>query len=195
MNTMLKTSSGIYLIPLETQLMNERKIFIQDEITNASAMMFVKQMMLLCRNEQQKEPIDIFINSCGGEIPAGMLIYDTIQGCQSPVRMICTGSAYSMGAVLFASGPKKSRFMLPNSKLMLHEPLLGERVGGNASSIQSIAQSLNDNKQKMVDLLSRHTGRSREEVEQTTSYDHYFTAKEAVDFGLCDEIIPFGRFL
>ena len=118
-------------------------------------------------------------------------MYDVIQASKAPIRMFCIGRAYSMGAVLFACG-NHGRYMLPHSELMLHEPLLGNRVGGNSSSIKSISESLLETKRKMNQILSKHTGKSEEEVEKATSYDHYYSPEESKDFGLCDQIVDFS---
>ena len=99
-----------------------------------------------------------------------------------------------MGAVLFACG-NHGRYMLPHSELMLHEPLLGNRVGGNSSSIKSISESLLETKRKMNQILSKHTGKSEEEVEKATSYDHYYSPEESKDFGLCDQIVDFSMIM
>lgn len=189
----VKSSNGITLVPLESKLMADRKIFIEGEINDEKACEFVKKVMILNREDERK-PIDVLINSPGGEINSGMLMYDVIQSSRAPVRMFCIGRAYSMGAVLFACG-NYGRYMLPHSELMLHEPLLGNRVGGNSSSIKSISDSLLESKKKMNQILVRHTGRSEEEVEEATAYDHYFSPGESVEFGLCDEIIGFERIM
>ena len=151
MNVQVKSSNGITLVPMDTKLLAQRKIFIEGEIDQEMACSFVKQIMFLCTEDRNKA-IDVLINSPGGEISAGLLIYDCIQSCSTPIRMYCLGTAYSMGALLFASG-KHGRYMLPNSELMLHEPLLGNRVGGNASSIRSISDSLMDTRNKVGQYL------------------------------------------
>lgn len=193
MNVQVKTSGGISLIPMETRLLSERKIFIEGEISQTSACEFVKKVIILCR-EDAKKPIDVFINSSGGEIIAGMLMYDCIQSTKTPIRMFCMGAAYSMGALLFASGTH-GRYMFEHSELMLHEPLLGSKVAGNASSLRSISESLNDAKRKMNSILVKHTGRSEQEIEEATSFDHFFTPEESIDFGLADEIITFDKIM
>lgn len=193
MNMQVKSCNGITLVPLESRLMADRKIFIEGEINDEKACEFVKKVMILNREDERK-PIDVLINSPGGEINSGMLMYDVIQSSRAPVRMFCIGRAYSMGAVLFACG-NYGRYMLPHGELMLHEPLLGNRVGGNSSSIKSISDSLLESKRKMNQILVRHTGRSEEEVEEATAYDHYFSPRESVEFGLCDEIVGFERIM
>ena len=194
MNTMVKSCNGITMVPMEARLLEDRKIFLEGEINQQSAMEFVRQIMLLVKEDSRK-PIDIMMNSPGGSINAGLVIYDVLQSLQTPVRMFCMGAAYSMGALLFAGGPKGSRFMLPNSELMLHEPLLGSRVGGNASSIHSISESLMETRRKVNGILAKHTGKTVEEIEEATRFDHYFSAEESVAFGLADRIVDFREMM
>lgn len=193
MNVQIKSSNGITTIPMETKLMTERKIFIEGEINQETACEFVKKVLLLSAEDKEK-PIDVFISSFGGEINSGLLMYDVIQGSRTPIRMYCMGRAYSMGAVLFACG-RHGRYILPHSEVMLHEPLLGGKVGGNASSIRSISESLLDTKTKMNEILAKHTGKTEEEIEEATKFDHYFSAEESIDFGLADKIISFEQIM
>lgn len=193
MNVLVKSSNGITQVPTDSKLLSQRKVFIEGEITSESACEFVKKILIL-NEEDTDKPIDILINSPGGEINSGMVIYDVIQASKAPIRMFCVGRAYSMGAVLFASG-NHGRYMLPHSELMLHEPLLGNRVGGNSSSIQSISESLLEMKRKMNQILAKHTGKSEEEVERATSYDHYYSPEESKEFGLCDQVVDFSRIM
>lgn len=190
---LMKSSSGIQTVSIESKLMSDnRRLFITGEINAESAMDFFKQVMLL-NTEDDSAPISVFINSPGGEIDNGLLVYDSIVGSRAPIYTFCTGCAYSMGAVLFTCG--KERIMLPHSKLMLHEPLLGGKIGGNASSIKSISESLLETKSMMNKLLAHHTGKTEVEMDELTSYDHYFTAKEAVEMGLADRIMGFGEMM
>lgn len=191
MNVQVKSSNGISLVPIESRLMTSRKIFIEGEINAESACDFVKKILYLNREDSQKT-IDILINSPGGEINSGMLMYDVIQSSKAPIRMYCIGRAYSMGALLFACG-RHGRYMLPHTELMLHEPLLGNRVGGNSSSLKSVSDSLIETKKKMNKILSKHTGQSEKAVAKATGYDHYFSAEESVEFGLCDGIVDFEK--
>ena len=189
MNIQVKSSNGITLVPIETRLLASRKIFIEGEINAETACEFVKKVLFLNQEDSQKT-IDVFINTSGGEINSGMLMYDVIQASKAPVRMFCIGKAYSMGAVLFACG-SHGRYMLPHGELLIHEPLLGNRVVGNSSSIKSISDSLLETKKKMTQILAKHTGRNEEEVEKAIEFDHYFSPEESIEFGLCDEIVGF----
>lgn len=193
MNVEVKSSSGITLVPLESRLFSKRKIFLEGEIESDSACEFIKKILLLSQ-EDSHSSIDVLINSQGGEINSGLLIYDVIQSSSTPIRMFCIGKAYSMGALLFACG-NHGRYMLPNAELMIHEPRLVSRVGGTSSSIKSISDSLLDTKEKINQILVKHTGRTMEEIEQVTRYDHFFSAEESISFGLCDEVIGFSKIM
>lgn len=191
MNALMKTSGGILQVSMAAKLLSKRLITIRGEITEDKAMDFVSQIIEL--NMESEEPIIALINSMGGEINSGLLMYDAIVGSKAPIRMICTGRAYSMGAVLFASA--KERFMLPNSELMFHEPYLGGHISGNSESIKSISDSLLISKKKINKILAMHTGKKLEEIEEAASYDHYFTPIEAIDFKLCDSVISFSEII
>lgn len=191
MNVLLRTSNGITQVPMEAKHLGKRLISISGEITDESAIDFTDKLLEL--NMESNEPITVLLNSPGGEINSGLMMYDAIVGSKAKVRMICRGKAYSMGAVLFAAAHE--RFMLANSELMLHQPLLGGRVSGNASSIKSISDSLLETKDKMNKLLTSHTGKTVEDIDQATSFDHFFTPGEAIEFGLCDRIISFAELV
>lgn len=192
MVTQVRSAGGTQLVPIQTVHLDKRRIFLEGQITMESACEFADQVMLLC--DQSDEPICVFINSPGGEVEAGLLIYDIIQSSPAPIRMYCRGMAYSMAALLFACG-NHGRFMLPNSKLMLHEPLLGHGVQGSASSIKSIADGILTIREKLNGILAVHTGRTPEEIGEATAYDHFFTAEESIAFGLADEIVGYDRML
>lgn len=194
MNVLVKSSNGITQISADTKLFSQRKIFIEGEITPESACDFIKKIIIL-NAEDSTAPIDILINSPGGDINSGLAMYDTLQSSNAPIRLFCIGKAYSMSAILFACSSHGTRFMLPNSELLLHQPILSTRVGGNCSSIKSISDSLLEAKQKMILLLAKHTGKSAEEIENATNYDHYFSPEESKRFGLCDQIVDFKRIL
>ena len=190
-STLIKTNSGITQVSLEAKFFSKRCININGEITDELAVDFTDKILEL--NLESNEPITVLINSPGGEINSGLLMYDAIVGSKAPVRMICRGKAYSMGAVLLACAGK--RYMLPNSELMLHQPMLGGRVSGNASSIKSISDSMLETKKKINSLLAKHTGKTGEEIDKATDFDHYFSPDEAIAFNLCDEIIEFSKVI
>ena len=193
MNVQVKSSNGITLVPADSKLMSDRKVFIEGEINHEAACDFLKKIMLLISEDKNKS-IDVFINTPGGEINSGMLIYDVIQSSNTPIRMFCIGRAYSIGALLFACG-KHGRYILPHGEVMIHEPLLSHPVNGNSSSIKSISENLLETKNKMNQLLAKHSGRSVRDIEKATSYDHYFSANESIEFGLCDEIVGMDKIM
>lgn len=192
MVTQVRSASGVSLVPIQAVHLDKRRIFIEGQITMEAACEFADQVMLLC--DQSCEPIHVFINSSGGEVKAGLLMYDIIQSSPVPIRMYCRGVAYSMAALLFASG-KHGRFLLPNSELMLHEPLLSSGVQGSASSIKSISEGIMAVRKKLNGILAIHTGKTPEEIEEATAYDHFFSADESIAFGLADEIIGYDRMI
>lgn len=191
--SILKSSSGYCLVPNQSRLMLNRKVFLQGKIDNDVASEIVRQFMILAI-EDNAAPIDLLINSTGGAVDAGIFLYDAIQTSPVPIRLFCMGRAYSMAAILFASG-QNGRFMLPHSRLMLHEPLLSDSVIGNTSSIKTVADALENTKQQMVKLLATHTGRTEAEIEDAIKNDHYFDPVQAIEFGLADRVVGLGDCL
>lgn len=187
MNTIIKSSNGISLAPIESRLLSDRKLFIEGEITAASACEFVRAIMLLAKEDTDK-PIDIYINSPGGEVNAGLLIYDTLKGVKTEINLHCIGMAASMAAIILAGGKKGHRFILRHSRTMIHEPLISGGVGGSATSIKRTAESIMETKRISVELLASDTGKTRKEVEAAISFDNYMNAEESIAFGLCDTI-------
>ena len=187
MNTIIKNSNGIFLAPIESRLLSDRKLFIEGEITAASACEFVRAIMLLVKEDADK-PIDIYINSPGGEVNAGLLIYDTLKGVKTEINLHCIGMAASMAAIILAGGKKGHRFILRHSRTMIHEPLISGGVGGSATSIKRTAESIMETKRISVELLASDTGKTRKEVEAAISFDNYMNAEESIAFGLCDTI-------
>ena len=186
-NIIVKSSNGITVVPIESQLLTQRKLFIEGEITDASACDFAKKISLLV-SDDPKAPIDIAITSDGGLVSAGLMIYDIIRSLDLEVYMYCRGMAASMAAIILAGGQKGRRFILPHSRIMIHEPLISGGVGGSATSIQRTAESIMETRRISVELLSADTGKTKKEVEKAISFDNYMNAKEAVEFGICDTI-------
>lgn len=182
-----RTANGTAIIPIESELLGERIIFLEGDITMELATSFLKQVMRLVSQDKEK-PIKVIISSFGGSVDAGLIIYDILQTAETKIILYCAGVAYSMAALLFLSG-KNGRYLLEHSKLMIHEPLIKNLQGGNATSINSISESLQKTKKQLNEIISKHSGQSLEEIEKSTSYDHYFSAKEAVEYGLADGII------
>ena len=139
-----------------------------------SAMSILSQLKYLAK--ESDEEINLYINSGGGEVTAGLLIYDVIRQMKVPVNMYCTGIAASMAAVILAGGQKGRRFILPHSKTMIHEPLLSNGVGGSASSIKNISDSILETRKILNGILAEHTGKPLKEVNKATSFDNYMNA-------------------
>lgn len=184
-----KSTSGLQSLPLESMLLLQRKIFLEDAITYESVNLVIKQLLYL--REESNETIDIYISSPGGEVNAGLLLYDQLKGMQDiEINMYCTGFAASMAAIILAGGQKGHRFILPHSKVMIHEPLIaGSGITGSATSIQQTAESIMETKIILSRLLAYDTGKTIKEITAAISYDNTLDAKEAVSFGIVDKII------
>lgn len=182
-----ESCNGSREILLRTKHFTNGKLFLTGEITEDMANNFVLQILYLA---EKGNPIDIYINSPGGSVNAGLVIYDMIQACSEKleINMYCIGMAASMGALILAGGQKGRRFILPHSKVMIHEPLIAGGMGGSATSIKKTADSILETKEITNGILARHTGKSVEEIDAATSFDNFMNAKEAVAFGICDEI-------
>lgn len=180
-----ESSLGAREIPLFTKLLSNRKIFISGEITEELANNFVSEMLFLTN---EKEPIDIYINSYGGIVQAGLTIYDTIRACDIPINIYCTGCAYSMAAIILAGGQKGRRYLLPHAKIMIHEPLIQGGIGGSASSIEKVSESIVATRGILNKILSESCGKSLKEINKATAFNNYMGAAAAITFGLADEI-------
>lgn len=180
-----KGARGNTVIPLDSELLSERVILIDNTITSQTAVDFYKSVRFLAKSD---EPIKVVICSGGGEVIAGQAIYDLMQGVKNEVHTYCIGRAASMAAVLLAAGTKGHRYILPHSEVMIHEVLIGGGVGGSATSISKISESINKTRDVMNGILAKHTGKTIEEINEATSFDNYMTAQQAVEFGICDKI-------
>ncbi|MGN0168504.1 MAG: ClpP family protease [Acetatifactor sp.] len=182
----VESSQGIREISLTTRALSKRNVFLNGEINDETANAVVMQLMYL--DEENNEDIRLYINSCGGEVNSGLLIYDTLQFMKSPVHIYCMGMAASMAAIILAGGQKGRRYILPHSKTMIHEPLISRGMGGSATSIKNISDSILETKRILNGILAKHTGRTPEEIDEATAFDHYMNAEESVAFGLCDKV-------
>lgn len=181
-----RKSNGTALVPIEAKAYEARTIYVQGTINEESATEFIREIIELNRQDDT-EPIKVLISSGGGSVVHGLAEYDAIVSSKAPVWTYCIGTAYSMAAILFAAG--KKRMILRNSKVMLHQPLIGENPGGNASSVKSMSDSLMQTKNQLVEILAKHTGMTKKQIDKHISYDHYYTAKEAIEAHLADEIV------
>ena len=173
-----------------SRLLEDRIIFLSGEINDQMANTIVAQLIFLEGKNPDKD-IFMYINSPGGSVSAGMAIYDTMKYVKCDVSTICIGLAASMGAFLLAAGTKGKRFCLPNSEVMIHQPLGGAQ--GQASDIEITANHIIKTKKKMIEMLSKNTGQSIEKVSQDVDRDYYMTADEAVSYGLVDKVITRGN--
>jgi ATP-dependent Clp protease protease subunit len=169
-----------------SRLLKERVVFLVGEVNDHSANLIVAQMLFL-ESENPDKDIHFYINSPGGSVTAGMAIYDTMQFIKPNVSTLCIGQAASMGAFLLAAGEKGKRFCLPNSRVMIHQPLGGFR--GQASDVEIHAKEILYLKQKLNQLLAQHTGQTVETIERDTDRDNFLGAEAAVNYGLADQVL------
>ncbi|MCK6438898.1 MAG: ATP-dependent Clp protease proteolytic subunit [Planctomycetes bacterium] len=181
-----KTSRGERSYDIYSRLLEDRIVFIQGAITNQMANAVMAQMLFLLK-ENKNQDIQVYINSPGGDVYAGLAIYDTMQYVQCNVSTTCIGLAASMGAVLLAAGTKGKRYALPNSRIMVHQPWGG--AGGTAIDISIQTKEIVYLKKSLNGILAKHTGKSLEQVEKETDRDYYLSGKEASEYGLIDEVI------
>ncbi len=182
----VESAQGIREVSLDTRHLMNRRLFINGSIDADLANDFLSEILFL--EKESDDPATVYVNSGGGEISAGLMIYDIIQGSKLDINMVCTGMAASMAAVLVAGGQKGRRYILPHSKMMIHEPLIGGGVGGSATSIKNISESILKTREITNGILAKHTGKTIEEINEATSFDNYMDAEQAIEFGLCDAI-------
>jgi ATP-dependent Clp protease protease subunit len=169
-----------------SRLLKERVVFLVGPVTESTANLVVAQMLFL-ESENPDKDINFYINSPGGSIAAGMAIYDTMQFIKPDISTLCVGMAASMGAFLLAAGAKGKRFALPNSTVMIHQPLGGFQ--GQASDVEIHARYILELRERLNRLMAMHTGKSIEEVAKETERDNFLTAEQAVAFGMVDQIL------
>lgn len=184
-----QTGSGERSYDIYSRLLADRIIFLGEQVTDASASVIIAQLLFLEAEDPDKD-IFLYINSPGGSVTAGFAIYDTMQHIKCDVSTICIGLAASFGAFLLAGGAKGKRFALPNSQIMIHQPLIGgDGIQGQATDIKIMADNIVKTKQKLNEILSKNTGKSIEEVYRDTERDNFMSSEEALEYGLIDSII------
>lgn len=181
-----QTSRGERSYDIFSRLLNDRIIVLSEEVNDTSASLVVAQLLYLEAQDSEKD-ISLYINSPGGSVTAGMAIYDTMQYIKPDVSTICIGMAASMGAFLLSSGAHGKRIALPNSEIMIHQPLGG--MQGQATDIKIHADHIIRTKEKLNIILAANTGKDLDVIERDTERDNFMTAKEALDYGLIDKII------
>ena len=176
MQIMLKSCSRVQTVSLESRLLADRKVYIQGEIDDEMACSFEQQIQYLLSEDSEK-PIDIYISTPGGNVAAGLHMYDVLKS----IRVNTT--------IILAGGQKGRRLILPHAKVMVHEPLIAGGVGGSATSIQRTAESIMETKKITDELLAAETGKSKAAIEQAIAFDNYMNAQEAVNFGIADKVV------
>ena len=180
-----KTSEGERVYDIYSRLLKDRIIFLGDEVNDTTASLVVAQLLFLEAEDPDKD-IYLYINSPGGVVTAGMAIYDTMQYIKPDVCTVCIGMAASMGAFLLNAGAKGKRFALPNSEIMIHQPLGGAK--GQATDIEIHTKNILDTKKRLNTILSERTGKDYETICKDTERDNFMTAEEAKEYGLIDEV-------
>ena len=181
-----QTSRGERSYDIYSRLLKERIIFLGEEVNDVSASVIVAQLLFLEADDPDKD-IQLYINSPGGSVTAGMAIYDTMQYIKCDVSTVCIGMAASMGAFLLAGGAKGKRYALPNAEIMIHQPSGGAK--GQATEIEIAAENILKTKKRLNEILAENTGKPYEVIAADTERDHYMSAQEAADYGLIDGVI------
>ena len=181
-----QTGRGERSYDIFSRLLNDRIVMLCDEVNDTTASLVVAQLLYLEAQDSEKD-ICLYINSPGGSVTAGMAIYDTMQYIKPDVSTICIGMAASMGAFLLSSGAKGKRLALPNSEIMIHQPLGGAK--GQATDIKIQAEHILKIKRRLNEILSENTGKSVEVIERDTERDNFMSAQEAMEYGLVDKVI------
>lgn len=191
MNVIKKTSSGMQSLSLDAVLLDRRMVFLNGDITSASVDLVVRQLLFL-ETIDDREKIKLIMNSPGGEVRAGLFLYQQLKGMNVPIELYCTELAASMAAIIFAGG-KNGRYIMKSGRVMIHEPLISTSSGpvsGSASQIARTAESILATKRHLVELLASDIGHSTDEIETLIADgEHWFTAQEAVEYGICDAVV------
>lgn len=184
-----QTSRGERSYDIFSRLLADRIIFLGEDVSNTSASLIVAQMLFLEAEDPEKD-IQLYINSPGGSVTAGFAIYDTMQYIKCDVSTICIGLAASFGAFLLAGGTKGKRIALANAEIMIHQPALhGNGIQGQATEIKIMSDHMQKSKQRLNRILAENTGKSVEQIQIDTERDNYMSAKEALEYGLIDQVI------
>jgi ATP-dependent Clp protease protease subunit len=181
-----QTGRGERAYDIFSRLLKERIIFIGTPMDDEIANLIIAQMLFLAAEDSEKD-INMYINSPGGVVTAGLAIYDTMQFLKSPISTICIGQAASMAATLLAAGTKGKRYALPNARIMIHQPLGGAQ--GQATDIEIQTKEILRMKKLLNEILAKHTGQPLAKIEKDTDRDFYMSAQEAVEYGIVDEVI------
>ena len=193
MNMLTNLNTEFTVLPIDSKLFSERKIFLEGKITAEKACLFAKQIMVL-RQEDSKKTINLYINSPGGDIEAGLMIYDIIQSVPA-INIFCLGIAYGIAAIILISGKHGRRFMLPNAKLWLYNPLVDTECGKDHSAVSANVNKFLETKQNFDAIIKKHAEAFLFDLSDKTRIEHCFTAQHALAFGLADSIIEFNEMI
>lgn len=186
-----KTQGAMVGYDLFSRLLKDRIVFVGGQdgaISTDTANILIAELLYLDAEDPDRE-INLYINSPGGMVTAGLAVYDTMQFIKAPISTICMGMAMSFGAVLLAAGTKGKRFALPHSRIMIHQPLIWGGLSGQVTDIEIESRELRDTKDRLLDILARHTGQSADKIRQDCERNYYLSAEEAKAYGIIDEII------
>ncbi len=192
---LIESVRGIANMPIDSVFLKDRKVFLVGEVTDSVCNNLIKELLYL-EAEDNTKPITLYINSPGGDVISGLGVFDTIRLLSSPVRTVVTGEAASMGSIIMLAAEKENRFILPNSKVMIHDCSWSRRDMGGKKPFQ-IEEELSELKrmnEKLLDIIAQRCGRTVEEVAEQTKDDHFFDAEEAVAFGLAGSILDRDSF-
>lgn len=172
----------------ETRLLEKRIIFVSEAINSTVAKRVVSQLLALDAQEAN-QPIYMYLNSPGGEVNSGFAIYDTMRYLSSEVRVVCTGLTASIATIMLLGAPKKHRYTMPNTRFLIHQPLIGGNIQGQASDLEITAKEIIKTRSKINQMLSKECGQPLEKVEEDTARDYWMTAEEALEYGLITKIV------
>ena len=188
-----QTSRGERSYDIYSRLLKERIIFLGEEVNETTASLVVAQMLFL-ESEDPEKDINLYINSPGGSVTAGMAIYDTMRFIKCDVSTVCIGMAASMGAFLLAGGTKGKRMALPNAEIMIHQPAIhGNGIQGQATDIHIVSEHMQRNRERLNRILAENTGKTAGQIAVDTERDYYMSAQEALEYGIIDHIIQAKR--
>ena len=194
-NVIYESVRGIQAIPIEDAFLRDRKIFLVGEVNDESCNELIKQLLYM-ESEDNTSPITLFINSPGGDVSSGLAVYDTIRLMKSPVRAVVTGIAASMGSIILLACDKENRFMLPSSKIMIHDCSWGSRNFGGYKphEIEQELNQLKNTNSRLLSIIAERCGRTVKQVAKVTMHDSYFDAKESIRFGLVSATVDNDSF-
>ena len=194
-NVIYESVRGISTIPIEDAFLRDRKVFLVGEVNDESCNTLIKQLLLM-EGEDNSRPITLFINSPGGDVSSGLAVYDTIRLMKSPVTAVVTGIAASMGSIIMLACDSDKRFMLPSSRIMIHDCSWGKRdLGGyKPHEVEQELNQLKSTNARLLSIISKRCGKTIKQVAKVTKDDRYFDAKEAIDFGLITAVLDEDSF-